>query len=238
VHQINHRTRNNHDHWPDVTSHSTLGYHAACPYHPVPLPVPASPSPSFPSPSFPSPSFPSPSFPSPSFPSPSFPSRVPAPSPASPVSSPLTFAPKPIFRTFRIVHLIVPALRASGVVSSLAARGETQAAAETEVTSAPAPHPNHDDVTSSWSGPPRCDIVVVEGSAQGAESGPVALARDGSRLTGRVVFVGADPGAPALLTQRGAHAIQQADIVIGHRHRGRRAWSTTRHRLAAGRTSP
>jgi precorrin-4/cobalt-precorrin-4 C11-methyltransferase len=39
-------------------------------------------------------------------------------------------------------------------------------------------------------------------------------ARDGSHPTGRVVFVGAGPGAPDLLTQRGARAIATADIVI------------------------
>jgi precorrin-2/cobalt-factor-2 C20-methyltransferase len=49
--------------------------------------------------------------------------------------------------------LIVPALRAPGVGVGLSARpSETQASAETEVTETPppAPHRNHDDVTSSW----------------------------------------------------------------------------------------
>ncbi|HEY1323128.1 MAG TPA: precorrin-4 C(11)-methyltransferase [Streptosporangiaceae bacterium] len=127
--------------------------------------------------------------------------------------------------------LIIPALRAPGVGVGLASRpGETQAPAETEVTatSPPAPHPNHDDVTSPWSGPPRCDIVVVETSAEvprsrdaatGARAGAAgssdetAPTRDGSPV-GRVVFVGAGPGAPDLLTQRGARAIEEADIVI------------------------
>ncbi|HMH36929.1 MAG TPA: precorrin-2 C(20)-methyltransferase, partial [Streptosporangiaceae bacterium] len=60
--------------------------------------------------------------------------------------------------------LIVPALRTSGIGAGLASRpGETQAPTEPEVTATlpAAPSPNHDDVTSSWSGPPRCDIVVV-----------------------------------------------------------------------------
>jgi precorrin-4/cobalt-precorrin-4 C11-methyltransferase len=48
-------------------------------------------------------------------------------------------------------------------------------------------------------------------SASVAETTP---ARDGSHPTGRVVFVGAGPGAPDLLTQRGARAIKDADIVI------------------------
>ena len=39
-------------------------------------------------------------------------------------------------------------------------------------------------------------------------------ARDGSQPQGRVVFVGAGPGAPDLLTQRGARAIATADVVI------------------------
>ena len=39
-------------------------------------------------------------------------------------------------------------------------------------------------------------------------------ARDGSQPQGRVVFVGAGPGAPDLLTRRGARAIATADIVI------------------------
>ena len=65
--------------------------------------------------------------------------------------------------------LIVPALRAAGIGSGLAARPSA-----TQATSA----------------------------------------RDGSRSRGRVVFVGAGPGAPDLLTERGARAIAAADIVI------------------------
>jgi precorrin-4/cobalt-precorrin-4 C11-methyltransferase len=121
--------------------------------------------------------------------------------------------------------LIVPALRAPGVGAGLTARpGETQAPPEPEVTATlpAAPSPNHDDVTSPWSGPPRCDIAVVgdraevpgspaEGPGSRDETTP---ARDGSHPTGRVVFVGAGPGAPDLLTQRGARAIATADIVI------------------------
>jgi precorrin-4/cobalt-precorrin-4 C11-methyltransferase len=121
--------------------------------------------------------------------------------------------------------LIVPALRTPGIGAGLMARpGETQAPPEPEVTATPpaAPNPNHDDVTSSWSGPPRCDIVAVEERTEGAEphDGRAeprtkgAASRDGSRSAGRVVFVGAGPGAPDLLTQRGARAIEAADIVI------------------------
>ncbi len=114
--------------------------------------------------------------------------------------------------------LIVPALRASGIGSGLAARpGETQASAETEVTPTPppAPHQNHGDVTSSWSGPPQCHIVVVESPGEVAgSSDETTPARDGSHPKGRVVFVGAGPGAPDLLTERGARTIEDADIVI------------------------
>jgi precorrin-4/cobalt-precorrin-4 C11-methyltransferase len=60
------------------------------------------------------------------------------------------------------------------------------------------------DVTSMRSYPPRCDIEAVEIRAQIGETSPV----------GRVFFVGAGPGAPDLLTLRGAEAIAAADVVI------------------------
>ena len=120
--------------------------------------------------------------------------------------------------------LIVPALRAAGIGTGLAARpSETQASPEPEVTANPpaAPDPNRHDVTSWRSGPPRCHIVAVESPAEAPEQhAEDAPARDGSQPTGRsqpqgrVVFVGAGPGAPDLLTQRGARAIAAADIVI------------------------
>ncbi len=121
--------------------------------------------------------------------------------------------------------LIVPALRAAGIGAGLTVRsGETQAPPEPEVTATlpAAPNPNHGDVTSPWSGPPRCDIAVVGDPAE-VPATPVEVpgfpdettpVRDGSQPMGRVVFVGAGPGAPDLLTQRGARAIATADIVI------------------------
>ena len=121
--------------------------------------------------------------------------------------------------------LIVPALRAAGIGAGLTARPrETQAPPEPEVTAAPpgASNPNHDDVTSSWSEPLQSHIVVVGAPTEGSEA-PAEVprsrdettpARDGSQPQGRVVFVGAGPGAPDLLTQRGARAIATADVVI------------------------
>jgi len=114
--------------------------------------------------------------------------------------------------------LIVPALRAPGVGAGLASRPrETQASSEPEVTATPptAPRPNHGDVTSPWPGPPQCHMAVVEGPAETSGSGVgTTLAGDGSHPAGRVVFVGAGPGAPDLLTQRGARVIKDADVVI------------------------
>jgi precorrin-4/cobalt-precorrin-4 C11-methyltransferase len=114
--------------------------------------------------------------------------------------------------------LIVPALRAAGIGAGLTARpSETQAPPEPEVTAAPpgASNPNHDDVTSSWSGPLQSHIVVVGAPAEVPRSrDETTPVRDGSQPQGRVVFVGAGPGAPDLLTQRGARAIATADVVI------------------------
>ena len=114
--------------------------------------------------------------------------------------------------------LVVPALRTPGIGGGLIARpAETQAPPEPEVTATPpaAPDPNRHDVTSLRSGPPRCDIVAVESPAEVPGSrDEKTLACDGSHPQGRVVFVGAGPGAPDLLTQRGARAIKDADIVI------------------------
>ena len=101
--------------------------------------------------------------------------------------------------------LIVPAIRASDVGSSLAA-----------------PQPNHGNVTSLWSGQQQCDIAVVAPDiavvaprAEAAEPGVQAPEPRGRRSSvGRVVFVGAGPGAPDLLTHRGAQAISDANIVI------------------------
>ena len=95
--------------------------------------------------------------------------------------------------------LIVPAIRASDVGSSLAA-----------------PQPNHGNVTSLWSGQQQCDIAVVAPRASlSVAPGVQAFEPRGRRSSvGRVVFVGAGPGAPDLLTHRGAQAISDANIVI------------------------
>jgi precorrin-4/cobalt-precorrin-4 C11-methyltransferase len=57
----------------------------------------------------------------------------------------------------------------------------------------------------------QCGIDVVPGGTENEK--PRSRAQPGSR-TGRVVFVGAGPGAPDLITERGARVIQAADIVI------------------------
>jgi len=114
--------------------------------------------------------------------------------------------------------LIVPALRAAGIGAGLSARpAETQVPPEPEVTLTPpaTPETNHGDVTSPWPGPPQCHIAVVDSRAEVPGScDETTPARGGSQPKGRVVFVGAGPGAPDLLTQRGARAIADADIVI------------------------
>src|SRR5204862_4383328 len=97
------------------------------------------------------------------------------------------------------------ALRASGIGGGLASRhAETQASPGPEVTAIP------------------------PGPAVYAEE---AASRDGSQPAGRVVFVGAGPGAPDLLTQRGARAIKDADIVIW-------ASSLVDHRIVADHARP
>jgi precorrin-4/cobalt-precorrin-4 C11-methyltransferase len=83
------------------------------------------------------------------------------------------------------------------VGSGLGARSsEMQASADTEVTPNPpgAPNPTPAEVPG-----PRDETTPAHKNGQ---------------PTGCVVFVGAGPGAPDLLTQRGARAIAAADIVI------------------------
>jgi precorrin-4/cobalt-precorrin-4 C11-methyltransferase len=138
------------------------------------------------------------------------------PTPAAPESSTPSQADIPDIPY--LSTLIIPALRTSGIGAGLIARpGETQAPPEPEVTASPsaALDPNRHDVTSSRSGPLQCHIVAVENPAEiPGQRSQTTLARDGSQPQGRVVFVGAGPGAPDLLTQRGAAAIATADIVI------------------------
>jgi len=71
-------------------------------------------------------------------------------------------------------------------------------------------------------------IDVVAAGAQKAEPGP--RAQEESR-TGRVVFVGAGPGAPDLITERGARAIATADTVIW-------ASSLVDHRVVVAHAKP
>ena len=97
--------------------------------------------------------------------------------------------------------LIVPARRARG--ASLAQPLSTTRAAAPATMSHRA-GPAAINVTSMpWPEPPR---------AQGREPAPHGPRTEST--TGRVVFVGAGPGAPDLLTHRGARAIAAADVVI------------------------
>jgi precorrin-4/cobalt-precorrin-4 C11-methyltransferase len=90
--------------------------------------------------------------------------------------------------------LIVPALRPAATGAAL--RHATQ---ET-----PTGESSRLNVPSSRSWPAQCSIEPAAIRAQGKELSPM----------GRVFFVGAGPGAPDLLTLRGAHAIAAADVVI------------------------
>jgi precorrin-4/cobalt-precorrin-4 C11-methyltransferase len=62
--------------------------------------------------------------------------------------------------------------------------------------------------------PARRAAGIGSGLAARPSATQATSARDGSRSAGRVVFVGAGPGAPDLLTERGARAIAAADIAI------------------------
>jgi len=97
-----------------------------------------------------------------------------------------------------LATLIVPATRP-------AATGAALAPART------GHRPSDMDVTFMSSQRHECDTDVVAVEAKDAE--PASGAQEESRQ-GRVVFVGAGPGAPDLITERGARAISQADIVI------------------------
>jgi len=80
------------------------------------------------------------------------------------------------------------------------------------------PESSRHDVTSSRSQPGRCHIEPAKAGAQTVGAQTVGAQTVGAQTvgvhTGKVTFVGAGPGAPDLLTQRGANAIAAADIVI------------------------
>jgi precorrin-4/cobalt-precorrin-4 C11-methyltransferase len=107
--------------------------------------------------------------------------------------------------------LIVPAKRQPGPGSGLASAAiqalpaaEVAADAAVPKQDGPNPHANNSDGASLSSQPQRWNIVVAGSGEAAGQQGP----------TGRVFFVGAGPGAPDLLTLRGAQTIAAADIVI------------------------
>jgi precorrin-4/cobalt-precorrin-4 C11-methyltransferase len=97
-----------------------------------------------------------------------------------------------------LATLIVPALRPQTTGAALApARADH--------------HPSDMDATFMSPRRHECEPHVVTDGATNEEPKPRAQQESS---TGRVVFVGAGPGAPDLITERGARAIQTADIVI------------------------
>jgi precorrin-4/cobalt-precorrin-4 C11-methyltransferase len=99
----------------------------------------------------------------------------------------------------------IPYLSTLIVPASRTARGASLAQAPSAAES------NRPDVTSTRSYAGQCHIDLV---AVGPRSHEQCPPDQELRPTGRVVFVGAGPGAPDLLTHRGAQAIADADIVI------------------------
>jgi precorrin-4/cobalt-precorrin-4 C11-methyltransferase len=75
------------------------------------------------------------------------------------------------------------------------------------------PESSRHGVMSTRSQPGRCHIEPAKAGAQTVGAQTVGAQTVGVH-TGKVTFVGAGPGAPDLLTQRGANAIAAADIVI------------------------
>ncbi len=113
--------------------------------------------------------------------------------------------------------LIVPATRRPGTGSGLASAAiqalpPAEVPADTAVPKQdrPSQHANDNDGASSWSQRQRWSIVVAGSGKTAGQQGPSGQ----QGPTGRVFFVGAGPGAPDLLTLRGAEAIANADIVI------------------------
>ncbi|HET9974540.1 MAG TPA: precorrin-4 C(11)-methyltransferase, partial [Streptosporangiaceae bacterium] len=114
-------------------------------------------------------------------------------------------------------------------LSTLIVPATRPAATGAALTPARADHrPSDMSVTSMSLGRHQCDTHVVATGAQNAEPEPGAPPES---RTGRVVFVGAGPGAPDLITERGARAINEAGIVIW-------ASSLVDHRVVADHARP
>jgi precorrin-4/cobalt-precorrin-4 C11-methyltransferase len=121
-------------------------------------------------------------------PAPTPPAANPTPTAANPTPTETNISDIPYLST-----LIVPARRPAAIGAALRPRAQA--------------HPNDIDGPSMSPEQHQWDIDVVSAGARAKPPG-----REGQK--GRVVFVGAGPGAPDLLTQRGGRAIANADVVI------------------------
>jgi precorrin-4/cobalt-precorrin-4 C11-methyltransferase len=128
-------------------------------------------------------------------------------------------------------ELIAPAAELLGPPAPAPALGPPEPAPEFDECHSLLDRSSRESLSTESPAPSKADIpdipylstlIVPARRAAGIGSGLAARPReaqatpirDGSQSAGRVVFVGAGPGAPDLLTERGARAIAAADIVI------------------------
>ena len=107
--------------------------------------------------------------------------------------------------------LIVPTLRPPTPGAALRPIAATQANSNDGTSVSPERHQWNIDAVRSGTGE---ELPVTPGAGGEPCGGTGAPHRVSGSDKGRVVFVGAGPGAPDLLTHRGARAIAAADVVI------------------------